>query len=130
MPIYLSYYWVAGKGVMVTVGLPVAVGVLLGVGVLVGVNDGVEVDVFVAVFVGGRRSVGEAVIVGVTEGVRVKVAVGVFVDVSVTVPVTISKVGLRNNVGDDWVDVLANVGLGVAVAEESGASEIAIAPTQ
>ena len=126
----LSYYGVTGKGVIVTVGVFVEVGVLLGVYVAVGVYEGVNVAVFVGVSVGGIRSVGVDVTVGVTEGVSVNVDVGVFVGVSVTVPVIISNVGLKKSVGEGCVAVFANVGLGVAVADESGARVIAITPTQ
>ena len=72
--------------------------------VAVAVTDGVNVGVFV--------SVGEGVIVGVSDGV------GVNID------------GSGLDVMDGTVAVAANVGLGVAVGDVSGASEIAINPMQ
>lgn len=123
---YLSCYGDTGNGVIVKVGVFDAVGVLLGVNVAVDVKEGVNVAVFVDVF----EAVGVLLAVNVTVGVEVKVGEGVIVGVFVGVPVFIKGVGLNVVVPDDSVAVKANVELGVAVGELSGASETAMTPTQ
>jgi hypothetical protein len=84
------------------------------------------------VFVGD--SVGETKIVDVTVGVGVKVGVSVAVDEGVIVGVSdgvcVNIAGSGLKVREGTVAVAANVGLGVAVGDESGARETAITPIQ
>lgn len=125
----LAYYGdITGKGEIVTVGVLDGVGVLLGVDEGVHVKDAVMVNVFVGDSVGGTKMVAVDVAEGVKVGVFVAVDEGVMVGVSDGVWVNIDGSGLK--VTDGAVAVDANVGLGVAVGDESGAREIAIMPIQ
>lgn len=96
----------------------------------VNVYDGVKLGVMEGVSVGDTNIVTVLEADGVNDGVSVSVGDGVTDGVSDAVAVIIEGSGLEVRISSGCVAVRANVGLGVAVGEESGASMTAIPPIQ